>query len=149
MTKKFPNLQKLRELQDLSMLKPISPLSYYPNNYNLLSNFCFSSVKSITGTFSPVFEWPFKSRIIVNSPVRNPWVTMVTPELLLPDKPTQWYNYQIGISSSKCNNTFCDSEAVVASNKASKTRKLSRHYLILLSRLLPEKKKQKAVSQGK
>ena len=72
MTKKFPNLQKLRELQDLSMLKPISPLSYYPNNYNLLSNFCCSSVKSITGTFSTVFEWPFKSRIIVNSPVRNP-----------------------------------------------------------------------------
>ena len=75
MTKKFPNLQKLRELQDLSMLKPISPLSYYPNNYNLLSNFCCSSVKSIRGTFSPVFEWPFKSRIIVNSSVRNPQVT--------------------------------------------------------------------------
>ena len=69
---------------------------------------------------------------------------MVTPELLLPDKTTQWYSYQIGISNSKCNNTFSDSEPVVASNKASKTRKLNRHYLILLSRLLPEKKETKS-----
>ena len=53
------------------------------------------------------------------------------------------------LSNSKCNNTFSDAEAVVTPNKASKTREMNRNYLILLSRLLPEKKKQKAVSPGK